>query len=85
MPWGRVRCSFCGKNHESVGRLVSGRHGDICETCVGVAPRIIEASDNSAPSTGVPERPSPLRRLLTTLRRVFNLAHTRSITIERAA
>jgi ATP-dependent protease Clp ATPase subunit len=85
MPWGRVRCSFCGKNREAVGKLVSGRHGYICEACVTAASRIIDASNSSASPVEMTEQRSVLRRLLTTLRRAFNAAQGRPITIEGAA
>ena len=58
MRWGRVRCSFCGKDRESVAKLVSGRNAYICDACVGAASRIIEASNHGTPRTESPATPS---------------------------
>ena len=74
MPWGRVRCSFCGKDKESVAKLVSGRHGYICDVCVGAVSRIIDASNAAPPRNASPGSPSLLRRLLAALGRVFESA-----------
>ena len=40
---GRIRCSFCGKTQEQVGRLISGPNGAfICDECVDICAEIIE-------------------------------------------
>jgi hypothetical protein len=36
------RCSFCGKPHTEVGRLVAGPGVHICDECVALAETIIE-------------------------------------------
>ena len=39
----RIRCSFCGKTQEQVGRLISGPNGAyICDTCVDICMEIID-------------------------------------------
>ena len=39
----KIRCSFCGKAQEQVGRLISGPNGAyICDTCVDICAEIIE-------------------------------------------
>ena len=39
----RIRCSFCGKPQEQVGRLISGPNGAyICDHCVDICIEIIE-------------------------------------------
>ena len=39
----RIRCSFCGKPQEQVGRLISGPNGAyICDRCVDICIEIIE-------------------------------------------
>lgn len=39
----RIRCSFCGKTQEQVGRLISGPNGAyICDTCVDICAEIID-------------------------------------------
>ena len=46
----RIRCSFCGKPQEQVGRLISGPNGAfICDACVDICIEIIEEeNDNGA-------------------------------------
>ena len=40
---GKIRCSFCGKTQEQVGRLISGPHGAfICDECVDICAEIID-------------------------------------------
>lgn len=40
---GKIRCSFCGKSQEQVGRLISGPNGAfICDECVDICAEIIE-------------------------------------------
>ena len=40
---GKIRCSFCGKTQEQVGRLISGPNGAfICDECVDICAEIIE-------------------------------------------
>ena len=39
----KIRCSFCGKTQEQVGRLISGPNGAfICDECVDICAEIIE-------------------------------------------
>jgi hypothetical protein len=40
---GRLRCSFCGKPEDKVGRLIAGPKVHICDACVGVCNRILDA------------------------------------------
>lgn len=47
------RCSFCGRDASEVRRLVAGVGVYICDACVSVAGRLMEADDGSAPT--VPE------------------------------
>ena len=74
MPWGRVRCSFCGKDKESVAKLVAGRHGYICDVCVGAVSRIIDASNAAPPRNASPGSPTLLWRLRAVLGRLFESA-----------
>ena len=39
---GQLRCSFCGKIHTEVERLVAGPGVHICNECIGLAEAIIE-------------------------------------------
>jgi hypothetical protein len=38
-----LRCSFCGKTESQVGRLLAGPKVFICDVCVGVCNKILEA------------------------------------------
>ena len=40
---GKIRCSFCGKTQDQVGRLISGPNGAyICDECVDICAEIID-------------------------------------------
>ena len=40
---GKIRCSFCGKTQDQVGRMISGPNGAfICDECVDICAEIIE-------------------------------------------
>ncbi|MGN0527114.1 MAG: ATP-dependent Clp protease ATP-binding subunit ClpX [Acutalibacteraceae bacterium] len=39
---GKVRCSFCGKNQDQVGQMISGPGVYICDNCVDLCMDIIE-------------------------------------------
>jgi hypothetical protein len=39
----RLRCSFCGKSEREVAKLMAGPKVHICDACVGVCNRILEA------------------------------------------
>ena len=41
----RARCSFCGRPHDQVNKLVAGPSVYICDQCVENAARIIAASE----------------------------------------
>ncbi len=52
----RIRCSFCGKTQEQVGRLISGPNGAyICYDCVDICAEIIEEenAEQMRPSSSV--------------------------------
>ena len=38
-----IRCSFCGKPDGQVGKLIAGPKVFICDACVGVCTKILEA------------------------------------------
>ena len=38
----RLRCSFCRKNNDQVGKLVAGPRVYICDECVAIASRMME-------------------------------------------
>jgi len=43
IPKRRLRCSFCGKSEREVAKLMAGPKVHICDACVGVCNRILEA------------------------------------------
>jgi hypothetical protein len=43
IPRRRLRCSFCGKSEREVAKLLAGPKVHICDACVGVCNRILEA------------------------------------------
>ena len=50
----RIRCSFCGKPQEQVGRLISGPNGAfICDACVDICIEIIEEENDNGAGKGV--------------------------------
>ncbi|MGA2126646.1 MAG: ClpX C4-type zinc finger protein [Xanthobacteraceae bacterium] len=42
-----LKCSFCGKAASEVGRLMGGPGVHICDACVGVCNKILEATPSS--------------------------------------
>ena len=40
----RLRCSFCGRPETAVAKLLGGPKSHICDACVGVCNRILEAT-----------------------------------------
>ena len=39
-----LRCSFCRKSESEVQRLVGGAHASICDACVSICNKILEAT-----------------------------------------
>lgn len=39
-----LRCSFCGKSDKEVAKLIGGPKVHICDSCVGVCNKILEAT-----------------------------------------
>ncbi len=40
----RLRCAFCGRSETEVAKLLGGPKSHICDACVGVCNRILEAA-----------------------------------------
>ena len=53
---GMMRCSFCGKSHQEVKRLVAGPGVFICDGCIGRSNALLEAEKRV---------PDQIRELLT--------------------
>ena len=49
---GEPACSFCGRDHRQVDRLVGGPGVYICDACVGVCNAILADEANQAPVDG---------------------------------
>jgi hypothetical protein len=45
----KLKCSFCGKSHKEVTRLIGGPGVYICDACVGICNRVLEATPISFP------------------------------------
>jgi hypothetical protein len=43
----RLNCSFCGKKASEVSKLLGGPKVHICDACVGVCNKILEATPSS--------------------------------------
>jgi ATP-dependent Clp protease ATP-binding subunit ClpX len=60
-------CSFCGKSHAEVRKLVAGPGVYICDACIGVCRGILErdaAQDPSAPPPMALPKPAEIRAIL---------------------
>src|SRR5262245_57276946 len=42
-----LRCSFCGKSDSQVARLIAGPKVHICDSCIGICNKILEATPAS--------------------------------------
>ena len=47
---GRVKCSFCGKASEDVGRMVTGPGVNICDECIAMCNEILAEDKSKAPA-----------------------------------
>jgi ATP-dependent Clp protease ATP-binding subunit ClpX len=54
-----VRCSFCGRKREEVGRLISGVDAHICPDCVNLAWEILRGEGEEAKARALRTPPSP--------------------------
>ncbi len=59
-----LRCSFCHKSQDLVGKLISSPsdypRAYICDECIAVCNSILEDDRNEQPRAGVPRLPKPL-------------------------
>ena len=65
------RCSFCGRSHEEVGKLVSGPRVYICDSCVAQAQQVIDDAGEGPPPARVTHRTTPAGALRRLLRQLF--------------
>jgi ATP-dependent protease Clp ATPase subunit len=49
LPSSRLRCSFCGRDADSVGRLVAGASAHICDQCITKCVAVLEQHGGFAP------------------------------------
>src|SRR5215813_7481530 len=47
----KLKCSFCGKSNKEVARLIGGPGVYICDACVSVCNRILEATPIAFPGS----------------------------------
>src|SRR4029453_9345826 len=40
----KLKCSFCGKSDKEVARLIAGPGVHICDACVGICNKVLEAA-----------------------------------------
>ena len=40
----KLKCSFCGKSDQEVNRLIGGPGVHICDACVGICNKVLEAT-----------------------------------------
>ena len=64
MFWQQPRCSFCDKLQVEVAKLVSGRHGYICDRCVAAASRVLEQARSDPAFDELPAHRSVVQRLI---------------------
>lgn len=55
----KLRCSFCGKKEDEVGKLISGPGVYICDECIGLCNGIIEGDYESQGYQTMEELPKP--------------------------
>jgi hypothetical protein len=65
MAWA-LRCSFCKKADTEVAKLVAGPGVRICDECVAIASRLMDAPPDGRPA---PEQRSLRRRIAGRIRR----------------
>lgn len=44
-------CSFCGKSHHDVKRLIAGPNSFICDECIGICARVLDDPPQPPPSS----------------------------------
>lgn len=67
--WSKLRCSFCKKNDAEVAKLVAGPGVHICDECVAVATRLMEAPPPQRPA---PDTQSLRQRVAAGIRRLLH-------------
>jgi len=72
----RLACSFCGKSASQVSKLVAGRRGYICDSCVAEASRVI--SDSGSGELKQPASPTRLSWIGAQLARLRRWRHGRT-------
>lgn len=46
----KIHCSFCGKDQDTVSKLIAGPNVFICNECIGICNEILK-NENPEPST----------------------------------
>ncbi len=68
--WSKRRCSFCKKRDAEVAKLVAGPGVHICDECVAVASRLMEAPPPRGPAS---QQRSVLQRIGAGIRRLLRV------------
>jgi len=53
----RLRCSFCGRDADSVGRLVAGASAHICDQCITKCVAVLEQHGGLPPPASAETAP----------------------------
>jgi hypothetical protein len=72
----KLRCSFCKKTAADVSQLVAGPGVFICDECVAVANRLMDAPPDQRPAPG---RRSPWRSILRGIRHALGIDDLRDM------
>jgi ATP-dependent protease Clp ATPase subunit len=73
---GKLRCSFCHKKDTEVSKLVAGPRVLICDECVAVASRLMEAPPDARPPF---EHRSLRQRVAERFARLLGAGHRRGM------
>jgi hypothetical protein len=53
----RLRCSFCGRDADAVGRLVAGASAHICDQCITKCVAVLEQHGGFVPAAATETAP----------------------------
>jgi ATP-dependent protease Clp ATPase subunit len=72
----KLRCSFCKKSDAEVSKLVAGPRVHICDECVAVASRLMEAPPSPPPA---PQHHSLSQRMAARIRRLLHAGNSHQV------
>jgi ATP-dependent Clp protease ATP-binding subunit ClpX len=76
-----LRCSFCGKQDDDSGRIVSGPSANICDDCVQMCNSLLARNKRSRKKSAVPQQHIPLPEEIGSFldRHVIGHAHAKRV------